>query len=98
MNMNGHEESDGRVRLVTECLPDAIRHRDVVEFGLPLHVTKHCAGEGPDLYIVGVWNGTRLQPLCHLQPLDVVLAEISKLFESVSLTKKEPLPAISKSQ
>lgn len=57
-----------------------------VEFSLPLHVYKQIGMNGrPDLYLIAVWEGTSLMPLCHLQPLDIAL---DKLRERMSRAGK----------
>lgn len=48
-----------------------------VEFELPLHVYKQIGDNGrADLYLIGIWEGTTLKPLCHLQPLEVAMDKL----------------------
>jgi hypothetical protein len=59
-----------------------------VEFALALHVYKQIGDNGrPDLYLIAVWEGTTLMPLCHLEPLDIAM---EKLRERLANAGKTP--------
>lgn len=59
-----------------------------VEFSLPLHVYKQIGANGrPDLYLIAVWEGTTLMPLCHLQPLDIALDKLRERLNSAGKTQ-----------
>lgn len=58
-----------------------------VEFALPLHVYKKIGANGhPDLYLIAVWEGTTLMPLCHLEPLDIALNKLRERLNSTGKT------------
>ncbi len=52
---------------------------DSIEFNLSLHVYKKLGRDGtPDLYIIGVWNGTTAEALCLWQPLETALQALGR--------------------
>lgn len=60
----------------------------VIEFALPLHVYKRIGEHGrPDLYLISVWEGTTLMPLCHLEPLDIALDKLRERLSSAGKTQ-----------
>lgn len=71
-------------------MPENNGHRSgahSVEFSLPLHVYKQIGANGrPDLYLIAVWEGTSLMPLCHLQPLDIALDKLRERLSSAGKT------------
>jgi hypothetical protein len=59
-----------------------------IEFSLPLHVYKRIGEEGrPDLYLIGVWEGTTLKALCHLQPIDIALEKLRECLSNAGKTQ-----------
>src|ERR1700694_4206092 len=50
------------------------------EFGLHIH-KKTATGQGQDLYTIGVWKGSTLRAICHVQPLDHALSALRKLLD-----------------
>lgn len=47
---------------------------EVIEFNWPLYVYQRRARDGGDyLFTIAVWHGTKLMPICHLQPFQTAL-------------------------
>ena len=52
MTMNGHRKPGADLPILAEHLPGS----EVVEFSLPLHVSKRCGQDGkPDVYTIAIW-------------------------------------------
>lgn len=50
---------------------------EVIEFNWPLYVYQRRARDEEEyLFTIGVWKGTRLLPICHLQPFQSALAAL----------------------
>lgn len=52
---------------------------EVIEFNWPLYVYQRRARDGGDyLFTLAVWHGTKLMPICHLQPFQIALAALGE--------------------
>jgi len=82
MTMNGRPKPGTDLPILAEHLPGS----EVVEFSLPLHVSKRCGHDGqPDVYTVAIWWDAVLLPLCHFQTLEEAVAPLRSLLERVTL-------------
>ena len=71
-NHNGNEKKTGGST-------SALNSMEVIEFNWPLFVyQRRASGEGDYLFTIGVWNGTKLMPICHLQPFQTALAALGQ--------------------
>jgi len=53
--------------------------REVIEFHWPLFVYQRRARDGGEyLFTIAVWHGTRLLPICHLQPFQAALTALGQ--------------------
>lgn len=53
---------------------------EVIEFNWPLYVYQRRARDGEEyLFTIAVWKGTRLLPICHLQPFQSALAALGNV-------------------
>jgi hypothetical protein len=65
-----------------------LREADLVEFSLPVHVYKRLGRDGkPDLYIIGVWNGTTAEAICLWQPLGAALEALGRTLTAAGTTQ-----------
>ena len=52
---------------------------EVIEFNWPLYVYQRPARDGEEyLFTIAVWKGTRLLPICHLQPFQTALEALGE--------------------
>ena len=50
------------------------------EFSFHVH-KKAGNADRPALYTVGIWEGTGLHGICHVQPIDTALAAVRRVLE-----------------
>jgi hypothetical protein len=50
------------------------------EFALHVH-KKPGNADRPDLYTIGVWEGTVLRGICHAQPIDCAVSALRRTLE-----------------
>lgn len=82
MTKNGHPKRGTDLPILAEHLPGS----EVVEFSLPLHVSKRCGQDGkPDVYTIAIWWDAVLLPLCHLQTVEQAVVALRSLLERVTL-------------
>lgn len=82
-NHNGNEEKTG-------CNTSALSSMEVIEFNWPLFVYQRRAGGEEFLFTIGVWNGTRLVPICHLQPFQTALDALGQALIKAGQSQSVP--------
>ncbi len=55
------------------------------EFSFHVH-KKAGNADRPALYTVGIWEGTVLHSICHVQPIDTALAAVRRVLEEPGYT------------
>lgn len=66
----------------------------VIEFNWPLYVYQRRArGGGEFLFTIGAWNGTRLLPICHLQPFQAALGALGEALIKVGRSQSVSVPS-----
>jgi len=53
------------------------------EFALHIHKISGNK-EHPDLYTIGIWDGTLLRAICHIQPIECALAALRRTLEETT--------------
>ena len=66
---------------------------EVIEFNWPLYVYQRARGADTFLFTIAVWNGTKLMPICHLQPFQTALDALGQALIKAGQSQSASTPS-----